>query len=286
MTTSRLKTLPSQAIVEQNSLNYIKFIASLPRFEIHEKPDIFWISADGPVFYFNSVFNARLDGNVDEKIEELMEFYHSRCDAFAWHITPSSQPVNLAQLIMARGAELLESIPYLAVKLDDMPRDLAIPPDFRWMTVRTHDALASWTSIYCHARGYPESAYKLFNIFADLDLTAESPFQLILGYLGNTPVSTYAVFMDDETAGFYSLTTLPDARGHGIGTAISIAAAGVAAERGYHMATLLSEPPSRNICKRLGFVDGFGSMDIYRFHAVERLHESSARRAQRIELMV
>ena len=286
MTTSRLKILPSQDIVEQNSLNYIKFIASLPRFEIHEEPDIFWISADGPVFYFNSVFNARLHGNVEEKIEAAMEFYHRRCDAFAWHITPSSRPVNLAQLLMARGAELLESIPYLVVKLDDMPRDLAIPPDFRWMNVRTHDALASWTSIYCHARGYPESAHKLFNIFADLDLSGESPFQLILGYLGDTPVSTYAVFMDDESAGFYSLTTLPEARGHGIGTAISVAAADVALERGYHIATLLSEPPSRNICKRLGFVDGFGSMNIYRFHAVERLQESSARRAQRIELMV
>ena len=286
MTTSHLKILPSQAIVEQNSVNYIKFIASLPRFEIRVEPDIFWISADAPVFYFNSVFNARLNGNVEAKIEEVMEFYHSRCDAFAWHITPSSRPINLAQLLMARGAELLESIPYLAVELDVMPRDLAIPPDFRWMTVRTHDALASWTSVYCHARGYPESAKKLFNIFADLDLTGESPFQLILGYLGETPVSTYAVFMDNETAGFYSLTTLPEARGHGIGTAISIAAAGVAAERGYHVATLLSEPPSRNICKRLGFVDGFGSMDIYRFHIVERLHESSARRAQRIELMV
>ena len=165
---------------------------------------------------------------------------------------------------MARGAELLESIPYMAVDLETMQRDFAVPPNFRWITVRTHDELASWTSIYCHARGYPESAYKLFNIFADLDLAEESPYQLILGYLGDTPVSTYSVFMDGDTAGFYSLTTLPEARGHGIGTAISIAAAELAAERGYQIATLLSESPSRNICKRLGFMDGFGDMNIYR----------------------
>jgi len=267
MTTSRLKILPSQAIVEQNSVNYIKFIASLPRFEIHEEPDIFWISADAPVFYFNSVFDARLNGNAEQKIETIMEFFHGRRDWFTWHIIPSSQPENLAQLLMALGAELLETIPYMAVDLDDVQREIPLPSDFTWTTVRTHDDLASWTSIYCHARGYPESAYKLFNIFADLDLTEKSPFQLILGYLGNTPVSTYSVFMDDETAGFYSLTTLPEARGHGIGTAISIAAADLAAERGYQIATLLSEPPSRNICKRLGFVDGFGAMDIYRLAA-------------------
>jgi GNAT superfamily N-acetyltransferase len=165
---------------------------------------------------------------------------------------------------MARGAELLESIPYMAVDLDDMQRDFPMPSSFRWKAVRTHAALAAWTSIYCHARGYSESSYKLFNIFADLDLTEESPYQLILGYLGEMPVSTYSVFMDGETAGFYSLTTLPEARGHGIGTAISIAAADLAAERGCQIATLLSEPPSRNICKHLGFVNGFGDMDIYR----------------------
>jgi len=267
MTTSRLKILPSPAVVEQNSVNYIKFIASLPRFEIREEPDVFWISVDAPVFYFNSVFNARLDGNAEQRIETIIEFFRTRRDWFTWHIIPSSQPENLAQLLMALGAELLETIPYMAVDLDDVQREIPLPSDFTWTTVRTHDDLASWTSIYCHARGYPESAYKLFNIFADLDLTEKSPFQLILGYLGNTPVSTYSVFMDDETAGFYSLTTLPEARGHGIGTAISIAAADLAAERGYQIATLLSEPPSRNICKRLGFVDGFGAMDIYRLPA-------------------
>jgi len=267
MNTPRPKVMPPPAVVEQNSVNYIKFIASLPRFEVHEEQDVFWISADAPVFYFNSVFNARLNGNAEQKIETIIEFFRGRRGWFTWHLIPSSRPENLAQLLLARGAELLESIPYLAVDLQDMQRDFPMPSDFRWKAVRTHDTLAAWTSIYCHARGYAESAYKLFNIFADLDLTEESPYQLILGYLGDTPVSTYSVFMDDETAGFYSLTTLPEARGHGIGTAISIAAADLAAERGYQTATLLSELPSRNLCQRLGFVDGFGHMDIYRLSA-------------------
>jgi GNAT superfamily N-acetyltransferase len=252
-------------VVQECAFNYLKFITSLPNMEVHEESDVFYVSADAPVFYFNSVFNARFNGNANLKIESAKEFFRRRHrNSFTWHVTPSCRPENLSELITAQGGELLESMPYLAVNLDDVPREFPVPSTFDWRTVRTHDVLASWTSIYCHARGYPESAYKLFNIFADLDLTEESPFQLILGYLGDTPVSTYSVFMDDETAGFYSLTTLPEARGHGIGTATSIAAANLAAKRGYQIATLLSEPPSRNICKRLGFVDGFGDMDIYR----------------------
>src|SRR5262245_20845458 len=173
MNTSPIKVLPPQTIVEQNSVNYIKFISSLPRFEVHKEDDVFWISADAPVFYFNSVFNARLNGNADQKIDEIREFYRGRRSWFTWHIIPSSRPENLAQLLISREAELLESILYMAVDLEEMQRDVAAPPDFRWTTVRTHDELAAWTSIYCHARGYPESAYKLFNIFSDLDLTEE-----------------------------------------------------------------------------------------------------------------
>ena len=252
-------------VVQECAFNYLKFITSLPNMEVHEESDVFYVSADAPVFYFNSVFNARFNGNANRKIESAKEFFrHRRRHSFTWHITPSSQPENLSELITAQGGELLESMPYLAVHLDDIPRDFPVPSSFDWKTVRTHDALAAWISIYCRARGYPESADKLFHIFSDLDLSESSFLQLIVGYLDDKPVSTYSIFMDREIAGFYSLTTVPEARGHGIGTAISVAAADLAKNYGCRVAMLLSEPPSRNICKRLGFVDGFGNMDVYR----------------------
>ena len=255
----------SNRVVEECVFNYLKFITSLPKIEVHEMSDVFYVSADAPVFYFNSVFNARFNGNAKQKIESAKKFFRRRRrNSFTWHITPSSQPENLSELITAQGGKLLESMPYLAVHLDDVPRDFPVPSNFDWKTVRTHEMLAAWISIYCRARGYPESTDKLFRIFSDLDLTESFPLQLILGYLDDKPVSTYSVFMDREIVGFYSLTTLPEARGHGIGTAISVAAADLAKEYGCRMAMLLSEPPSRNICKRLGFVDGFGDMDIYR----------------------
>jgi ribosomal protein S18 acetylase RimI-like enzyme len=255
----------SNRVVEESVFNYLKFITSLPNIEVHEEPDAFYVSADAPVLYFNSVFNARFNGNTKQKIESAKEFFRRRGrNSFTWHITPSSQPEKLTECIKAQGGELLESIPYLAVHLDNVPRDFPVPSNFDWKTVRTHEMLAAWISIYCHARGYPESAEKLLRIFSDLELTESSRLQLILGYLGDKPVSTYSVFMDREIAGFYSLTTLPETRGYGLGTAISVVAVELAVSYGYESATLVSEQPSRNICKRLGFLDGFGDMDIYR----------------------
>ena len=265
MLTTSPKIQTSNRVVEECALNYIRFLTSLPGIALHEERDVFYVSADAPVLYFNSVFNARLDGNANQKIESARDYFRRRRrNSFTWHVTPSSQPQHLGELIMSQGGELLESMPYLAVHLDDVPRDFPVPSTFDWKTVRTHEMLAAWISVYCHARGYPESADKLFRIFTDLDLTESSRLQLILGYLDKKPVSTYSVFMDCDIAGLYSLTTLPEARGHGLGTAMSIAAVDLAMSCGYETATLLSEHPSRNICKRLGFVDGFGNMDVYR----------------------
>ena len=254
--------------LEKTAYNYLKFIASMPGIEFHEESDVFYLSSAAPVFYFNSVFDARFNENANERIDSAKDFFRHRGRlSFTWHISPSSRPENLSEMLVAQGGEVIESMPYLAIRLEDVPRDFPPPANFSWKPVRTHEMLASWISIYCQARGYPDSSNACFRVFADLDLTESSLLQLILGYLDDSPVATYSAFMDGEIAGLYSLSTLPEARGHGIGTAISVAAADLAVKNGCQIAMLLSEQPSRNICKRLGFVEGFGNMDIYRLSA-------------------
>ncbi|MFN8462104.1 MAG: GNAT family N-acetyltransferase [Anaerolineales bacterium] len=255
--------LPEQ--VENSSFDYLAFLGSLPKFEKRFESDVAMISADAPAYYFNAAFHARFNGNVEQRIKQVKEYFSERGRSFfVWQVTPSSQPVNLSEQIQQHGGELLESLPYMALLLHDLCRDFPVSSNFHCETVRTHEMLGAWTSIYGRARGYSESDNRLFDIFSDMDLTESSPLQLILGYLDHAPVATYSVFMGKKAAGLYSLSTLPEARGNGIGTAMSIAAADLAIAYNYTTAMLLSEHMSRNLCKRLGFVEGFGAMDIYR----------------------
>lgn len=255
-------SLPEQ--LEKNSFDYLTSLASLPKFEKHLEADVTMISTDAPVFYFNAAFNTCFNGNVEQRIKHTKKYFVERGRPFVWQITPSSQPENLGELIIHQGGQLLESLPYMALQLEDTNKDFPIPSTFRCETVRSQELLCVWTSIYCHARAFTEPDNRLFSILSDLDLSESSPLQLILGYLGDIPVATYSVFMGREVAGLYSLSTLPEARGNGIGTAISAFAIELAISYGYKTAMLLSEHMSRNLCKRLGFMEGFGTMDIYR----------------------
>lgn len=265
------ETLISSQILENGTSEYLAFVTSLPKFIKRIETDVTIISADAPVLYFNAAFNPRFNGNAKQRIQETKDYFLESGRSFVWQVTRSSQPENLGEQLIHQGGQPLESMAYMALQLDDIRRD-SIPPAFHWKAVRTHETLYAWTSIYCHARAYPESTDRLFNILSDLDLGESSPLQLILGYLGDTPVATYSVFLGSEAAGFYSLSTLPDARSHGLGTAISVVAADLALDRGYKTAMLLSEHMSRNLCKRLGFVEGFGNMDIYRMSADADIH--------------
>jgi GNAT superfamily N-acetyltransferase len=246
--------------LEQSTFRYLAYITSLPKFERRVEADVTLVSADVPVLYFNSASNIRFNGDAEQRIRETRQFFGDRSRSFGWMVSPFS--AALTHHLGGHGGKFLESLPYLTVQLDRIRRDSA-PPAFHSKLVRTRDMLYTWTSIYCHARAYPESTDKLFAAFSDLDLTESAPLQLVLGYLGDRPVATYSVFLDDGVAGFFSLSTLPGVRGHGIGSAISIAAADLAQDRGYRLAMLLSEHLSRNLCRRLGFEDGYGSMDVY-----------------------
>ncbi|HET9905064.1 MAG TPA: GNAT family N-acetyltransferase [Anaerolineales bacterium] len=256
--------LRSPQLFEDGTFEYLGFITSLPKFQRRVETDVTMITADAPVFYFNAAYNTRFNGNAKQRIKETKEFFLENGRSFVWQVTPSSQPENLGEQLIQQGGKLLESMPYMALQLDHIWRD-SIPTVFHCEAVRTHEMLYLWISVYCRARAYPGDTDRLFNILSDLDLSEASPLQLILGYLGGAPVATYSVLMGSEVAGFYSLTTLPEARGQGLGTAISTAAADLALDRGYKTAILLSEPMSRNLCKRLGFVEARCHMDIYRF---------------------
>jgi GNAT superfamily N-acetyltransferase len=77
---------------------------------------------------------------------------------------------------------------------------------------------------------------------------------MLVGYLGDQPVSSAGMYLVADVAGIGGVATLPDCRGRGFGGALTLAAAAEGAARGCTVAALRSGPLSFPLYVRLGFI--------------------------------
>ena len=83
-----------------------------------------------------------------------------------------------------------------------------------------------------------------------------------LGRLNGEPVTTTLLFLSGGVAGIYNTATLPQARRHGIASAVTHAALLGARTRGYQIATLQATELGVNVYRNLGF-EKYGTLNFY-----------------------
>ena len=87
-------------------------------------------------------------------------------------------------------------------------------------------------------------------------------FRTYLALSNGNPVGTSQLFLSKGVAGIYHVTCIPEARGQGIGSAITLAPLLEARELGYRISILQASKQGFNVYRRLGFQD-FGNLSVY-----------------------
>jgi len=119
-------------------------------------------------------------------------------------------------------------------------------------TVADEESLKLWTNVFIHGYGLPSDWESItFNLWKQLGF--DLPIRNYLGYLNGKPVSTSTLFNGGGAAGIWAVATLPEARGKGIGAAVTLKSLQDAREMGYRIGVLQSSEMGFNIYKRLGF---------------------------------
>ena len=88
------------------------------------------------------------------------------------------------------------------------------------------------------------------------------PFRNYLALLNGQPVGTSQLFLSAGVAGIYNVTCIPEARGQGIGAALTLAPLLYAREIEYHIGILQASELGYRVYRRLGFQD-FGQLSVY-----------------------
>lgn len=203
--------------------------------------------------WFNGVLSSQRPEKEDETfIEETIEYFRGKgIGAFTWWIDPRFQTADWEPVLAKYGFHYSYDTPGMAVDLEA----LNIPQVVDGLEIRVvadEETLRTWTHIFTFGYGLPlewePSMYEL-----QMRLGLGFPMRNYLGYLNGEPVATSTVFFSAGVAGIYSVATVPEARGKGIGAAITLRPLIHAREMGYRICVLQSSEMGYKVYKKLGF---------------------------------
>lgn len=256
------------AATKFNLFDLFRFWGRSSKVALHETENLAWIDSDLPWELINGVFKSRLPAaRVEGAIERTISSFEARgVPRSIWWIVPDMQPLDLGQRLENRGFVFQSGSPGMALELCKLHEPSGIPKGFRVEVVENHETLSGWCDVVarCFADFFKgdEAVFArwLYDLQSELGFSA--PLRSYVGLLEDRVVATSQVFLVGNVAGIYWVSTLPEARGRGIGAAVTAAPLIDARARGHQFAILHASSKGYPVYRRLGFHE-VCKMDVY-----------------------
>jgi GNAT superfamily N-acetyltransferase len=249
--------------IKQNWTEYYYHLGRAPTAELHSGPHLTWLLTGIPSAFNNVVLQTRLppDGSSEIVGQALAHFRSKNVARLSWWIDQRAQETELPKLLVAHGLTFNEGGTGMAMDLHSVPQDLPTPAGLTIVPVEDKETLRQWVHVANLGFSLPLSAEGTwFDLFAGL--VFDLPLRNYLAILNGQPVGTSQLFLGAGVAGVYNVTCLPEARGRGVGAAITLAPLLEARNLGYRISILQASHLGYPVYSRLGF-QGFGKLSNY-----------------------
>lgn len=220
----------------------------LPDAVVDARADVLAVRTDLPLTFLNGVARSSFGADAEERVRETVSWFRDRGTPFRWWLTPSVAPPNLIDILAANG---LRHFYYATGMVADISgggpkRDV---PGLEIVRVEDEKTLATWVDVFARGFSMPDRARAIwYDVYSRLDT-----WRHFLGILDGKPVATTSLCLGGEIGGIYHVVTLPEARGRGVGAAITAAGVRDAAEAGCKVAALQSSEMAVSVYRGIGF---------------------------------
>jgi GNAT superfamily N-acetyltransferase len=253
-----LRDTSDEAVLAAIDLNWrasSRAFGLAPSTVIRDDDELYWYVTGLPSGAFNSIMYANLPTpeRIDAAVAELHALRERHGVPVGWLIGPSSRPTDLGRELEARGLEHRVTLTPMTRTLDALPTAEPVPG----LTVeRVEDPAAYEAWIVAEHRGFGEEGEAeggLAAIRRAMGIGHGYPLHHFLGRLDGAPVATATLLPTGGIAGIHDVSTVPEARRRGIGTAMTLAALRAGRALGYEIAFLQPSAMGRPIYERIGF---------------------------------
>jgi len=240
--------------IRANMCDFFRFVSSSNPTEHFENERFTrWYTSLGHP-WFNGVLCSTIPLNGDKAhIDEAIDYFKGKqVDTFSWWMEPHLKRSDWEPLLSQYGFGFSDDTPGMAVDLDALDESIQKVNGLEIRVVEDEASMRTWTHIFTLGYGLPIDWEELVcEIW--LKLGFDFPFINYLGYLDGEPVSTSSIFYGGGAAGIYDVATLPQARGKGLGAALTLHPLLAARKAGYRIGVLQSSDMGFNVYKKLGF---------------------------------
>lgn len=221
-----------------------------------ENENFYRFSTGIPFFLVNGILNTKIPPEIaEETIKELLLSYKERKLPFYWFVGPLSKPNNLGELLRKENPSFLEVLPGLALNLNELSDEKRDLPNITIKKVQDYETFKQFVEVFVEAFEVPKDL--LFDFLLEslslVYLSANSATNAFLAYYNGRPVASSIGFYGSGVIGLYGIATLKEARGNGIGSAITLTPLYEAKKLGYEIGVLHSTEMGLNMYKRIGF---------------------------------
>jgi ribosomal protein S18 acetylase RimI-like enzyme len=240
--------------MEENICDYVRLYRVLDHIDFYDGAEVLRMRAPHvPNAFFNSILHARLTDSIEARIDAILAPYMEQLLPIMWWEDTLTQPATLGKYLKQRSFHL-EQLPGMMVELDKLPATHATPSNFRIAPVRDAAMLRTWIKINANPYDFLDYVNEaFFHGYGRHGFAPELPLQNYIGYLDDVPVACSTMLLASGVAGIYSVATLPMARQHGIGSAMTLYPLLEARQHGYQIGVLTASPEGFNLYYRMGF---------------------------------
>lgn len=245
------------AAIEGNLERSVALWGEIPSAEIEDDGVILRIATPVRLAAMNMALARRPipAGECDARVAETRAFFAARGRSGVWWDLPTRRSDALAASLHAHGFQAQRPTPAMARDLatdDNAPPPL--PPAVVITRVTDGVQMAHWADVATRGFAIPADHQAAYRIYV-AELLALPGVELYLASRHGDAVAIGMLVPEQTVAGLYWIATVPEARGQGLGAAITQALLAQARRAGCRYAVLESSKDGYRLYRRLGFYD-------------------------------
>jgi GNAT superfamily N-acetyltransferase len=237
--------------------------------DAHDEPDAAWAIPPYGDLMRSAVVRARFEpAAADRRIDQIVRAFEARGNPVVWWLAPFHEPPDLGIRLERHGFIRYGESAGMALDLTNLQDEPPAPIEgFTIEPVRDVATAREFIDVVQQDRPEGAPPYSPATVDISVELIAARVARrtiptYFLGRLGGQSVATSRLSLAGGAAGVYSVVTVREARGRGIGRAMTLEVLRTGRAAGYGIATLQSSPMGHRIYQQLGFIDVF-AYEIY-----------------------